>query len=115
MPGSANDLANLEGSQLVHKYGYQACVPSDGLVASGGTDLFLAGVKRWVKGGQVGVHSWQFTAEDGTTRVGTDFPREHTEHKRYLAYYDAICIPRQFYWKTLTYGGARLFRANVPC
>ena len=44
---------------MVRERGYRTIVPDNGLVASGGTDLFLAGVRREVRtNARVGVHSW---------------------------------------------------------
>ena len=45
-PGSANDYAMVKGARLIHQYGYRTCVPSDGNVEGGGTDMFVSGVER---------------------------------------------------------------------
>lgn len=77
--------------------GITTIVPSGGLVASGGTDLFLAGVQRIIEPGAcIGVHSW--AAEDFTA---TDIPRTSPEHDRYLDYYNDVGIDLAFYWFTL--------------
>jgi len=99
-PGSANDNAMVPGATRIHQLGYQTCVPSDGSVASGGTDMFAAGVKRFATpGSKIGIHSWG--TDDGP---GSDLPRNDPAHQRYLDFYDAICIPQEFYWETMSYG-----------
>jgi len=101
VPGSANDDASLAGSTLVHELGYSTCVPSNGMVASGGTDLFVAGVKRFASpGARIGIHSWSGSGDV----VGSDFPQDHPSHVPYLEYYDTIGIPKDFYWQTLSHG-----------
>lgn len=95
--GSLDDEANVAFARIVRDRGLATRVPSDGLVASGGTDLFLAGVTRVLESGAcVGVHSW--AADDFT---GTDLPRSDPEHNRYLDYYRDMGIDTAFYWFTL--------------
>lgn len=95
--GSADDAANLAFSRQVRALGFVTVVPSDGMVASGGTDLFLAGATRVLEPGAcMGVHSWsagEYTA--------TDLPRSDPEHAPYLTYYRDIGIDEDFYWFTL--------------
>lgn len=101
IPGSADDVANLKLARMVRDAGLRTVVPSDGMVASGGTDLFLAGTKRRAAPGAcIGVHSW---ATGGITGVqqATDFPRDDPEHQKYLSYYAEMGIPAAFYWYTL--------------
>ncbi len=95
--GSVDDVSNVEFSRVIREMGFTTVVPSDGLVASGGTDLFLAGTRRIIETGAcIGVHSW--AAEDFTA---TDLSRESAEHDRYLDYYDDIGIDPDFYWFTI--------------
>ncbi len=95
--GSVDDDANLQFGQAVRDLGLNTRVPSNGLVASGGTDLFLAGVERTLEPGAcIGVHEWaafSFTARD--------IPRDDPLHDVYLAYFDAVGIDQEFYWFTL--------------
>lgn len=98
VPGSADDDANLELAQMVRDRGLATVVPANGLVASGGTDLFLAGVEREVEPGAcLGVHSWAA----GDDLEGADLPDDDPEHDVYLDYYDGIGIDEDFYWFTL--------------
>ena len=96
-PGSVDDVSSVRASRIVRAHGLNTHVPSDGEVASGGTDFFQAGVKRTCeKGAKFGVHSWsEFGAE------GTDYPKDDEVHQMYLEYCDDMGIPRSFYWYTL--------------
>ena len=95
--GSVDDEANLKAASMVRARGLHTLIPADGLVASGGTDFFLAGVRRTVEAGaRIGVHSWS-----GLAVEGADLPRDHPEHQPYLRYYRAMGIPAEFYWYTL--------------
>lgn len=95
--GSVDDDANLEFGRQVRDLGIATLVPSDGLVASGGTDLFLAGTRRTLEPGAcVGVHAW---AADEFTAI--DLPRDDPLHAPYLEYYADLGINPEFYWFTL--------------
>jgi len=103
-PGSSNDGALVKGARLVHQYGYNTCVPSNGMVASGGTDMFVSGLERYATpGAKIGIHSWEATY-NGVETVGSDFPRDHWEHVMYLDLLEDTCIPYDFYWQTLKSG-----------
>lgn len=87
VPGSMNDEANLQASQLIFNKGYKMFLPQGGFVASGGTDMFLAGSIRVIEvtPNAVGVHSW---AEDEQGNVtATDYPVGHVKHQPYIDYY----------------------------
>ena len=59
VPGSENDEVNVQTARLVREARYTTYVPADGLIASGGVDLFAAGVERIAEpGAEVGVHAW---------------------------------------------------------
>lgn len=83
-PGSEDDVSNLQASQLIHNAGYKMYLPMDGWVASGATDMFLAGSTRVVEitPDPVGVHSWS----DGANEA-TDYPVGHSVHQLYIDYY----------------------------
>ena len=98
VPGSMDDDINLLASMEIRNRGINTHIPSDGMVASGGSDMFLAGVKRSLApGAKIGVHSWS----DGSGKAALDYPREHQAHVIYLDYYNAIGITTDFYWYTL--------------
>jgi len=101
VPGSANDEINVKGSKLVYDLELSTCLPSDGHVSSGGTDLFVAGYNQYATpGAEIGIHSWE--GDEGV--VGTDVPRDDPGHDLYLDFYDYVCVPRDFYWETMSYG-----------
>jgi pimeloyl-ACP methyl ester carboxylesterase len=98
VPGSMDDDVNLKASLEIRNRGIATHIPADGMVASGGTDMFLAGAKRTIdEGARLGVHSWS----DNSGKVALDYPRDHEEHVKYLDYYDVMGIPADFYWYTL--------------
>ena len=102
VPGSADDDANLEMSRTIRAQRLATLVPADGLVASGGTDMFLAGtIRELAQGACVGVHTWA----GGASEIGADLPLDHPEHQKYLEYYDEMGIDRAFYWYTLNAAG----------
>jgi hypothetical protein len=96
-PGSLDDFAALEAARLVREQGVDTHVGSEGEIASGAVDFFIAGVNRSVDdGGLVGVHSWS-----GGALEGNELPRDDPEHALYLDYYDEMGIDEAFYWFTL--------------
>lgn len=98
VPGSADDMTNLALGRMLRAARYTTYLPAGALVASGGTDLFLAGAARIVeRGAQVGVHSWD--GDSGT--AGDALPRDALDHTLYLDYYRDIGIDEGFYWFTL--------------
>ena len=99
--GSINDDVNLSLSSYVYENGYNTTLKEGGLVASGGTDFFLAGNKRTLeKNVKLGVHSWS----DGKKHA-TDFPKGHDNHTPYISYYKSIGMSQQeaedFYYFTI--------------
>ena len=59
VPGSVDDEINLLLGQRVRELGLDTHLVSRGMIASGGVDLFLAGVERTMESGaSIGVHSW---------------------------------------------------------
>ncbi|PKG37651.1 hypothetical protein [Psychromonas sp. Urea-02u-13] len=97
VPGSMDDEINLLASKVIRQHGLATHIPADGMVASGGTDMFLAGVERTIEAGaKIGVHAWA-----GGDKQATDYPKDHDEHKGYLKYYQEMGIPQAFYWFTI--------------
>ncbi|WP_052298056.1 hypothetical protein [Moritella sp. PE36] len=97
VPGSIDDEINLLASREIRKHGIATHIPADGMVASGGTDMFLAGIKRTIEpGAKIGVHSW-----GGGDLAATDYSRDHEVHVQYLDYYKEMNINTDFYWYTL--------------
>ena len=97
VPGSADDETNVALGRRLRDAGMTTYLPARGLVASGGTDLFLSGSRRIVEpGARVGVHSWSSPFGDGN-----EIPRDDPVHRLYLDYYRDMGIPEAFYWFTL--------------
>ena len=100
VPGSVDDDTNLALGRMLRRAGIATYLPARGTVASGGTDLFLSGVRRIVeRGARVGVHSW--STGDLRDPSAVSLPRDHPEHAKYLDYYRDMGIPEAFYWFTL--------------
>ena len=98
VPGSIDDVINLEASKEIRNRGINTYIPENGMVASGGTDMFLAGKLRDAHDtAKFGVHSWGGENDS----VALDFPRDDEEHVKYLDYYREMEIPEEFYWYTL--------------
>lgn len=95
--GSLDDEVNLQFSAMVRDMGLKTHVPTYGLIASGGTDLFLAGIERTLENGAcVGVHAWATDDYEAT-----DIPRDDPVHDEYLDYMNRMGIDEEFYWFTL--------------
>ena len=101
IPGSMDDETNLALGLELHRANVTMYLPKDAEIASGGTDLFLAGTRRIVeRGALIGVHSWSA----GLPFFGTaadELPRDHPDHELFLDYYRDIDISEDFYWYTL--------------
>jgi len=99
--GSADDEINLQLAATIHQKGINTHLMSGGEIASGGVDLFLAGVQR-SKGSntRIGVHSWA-----GDDETATDFHVGHANHVPYIQYYVSIGFSQQqaeaFYYFTI--------------
>ena len=102
-PGSEDDEANLEASTLIHEQGYKMYLPINGWIASGATDMFIAGSVRVaeITPDPVGVHAWG----DGGSIEATDFPEGHEYHQPYIEYYVSTGFTQQeaedFYYFTI--------------
>jgi hypothetical protein len=99
--GSKDDETNLKLSLLVHQFGINTHLEEGGIIASGGVDFFLAGIKRSKDiNTKIGVHSWS----DGN-KEATDFPNDHANHQPYIEYYQNIGFTVQeasdFYFFTI--------------
>lgn len=100
--GSINDDINLQLAKYIHQQNFNIHLNENGLIASGGTDLFLSGKKRTVgKNTKIGVHSWG----DGKNVKATDFPEGHKNHQPYIDYYKSIGFidkqAKDFYYFTI--------------
>ena len=99
--GSINDAVNMHTGRILREAGLNTKVLSDSEIASGGVDLFCAGVERIVEeGAKVGIHSW--CCVDDLTAI--EVPRDHPAHKDQIAYF-SMCLGdtlgTDFYFNTL--------------
>lgn len=108
VPGADDDDGAMSLYRFVRNQGMSTLVASDGLVASGGVDLFCAGVTRTVEpGAALLVHPW----EDDVLRSGRNVAMNHPIHQSYITYYRMMGIGDEFYRRTLF---APLSTVNVP-
>lgn len=93
---------NLVTGREIRRRGLGTCVPTGGLVASGGSDFLLSGVQRAVLPmGRVGVHAWAGDDGNGMEIQAGQFPMDSPQHLPFLSYYRDIGISDDFYWFTL--------------
>lgn len=93
VPGSLDDETNFALGRMLRAASVTTYLPSRGLVASGGTDRFLAGRRRIVeRSARVGVHSWASGSVNGD-----EVPRDEPRHQPYLRYYLDIGIAEAFF------------------
>lgn len=86
-PGTEDDRANLRLGRMIHDRGIATHVPSDGWVASGAVDLFLAGIRRTAEAtARFAVHSW----EDDTGRGPQDYAADAPKNRAYIDYYRTV-------------------------
>jgi len=101
VPGSVDDDSSLRACRLIRHHGLSTHVPSSGEIASGGVDMFCAGVQRTAEpGAMIGVHSWGGVGESGMAA-----PRDDEAHEMYLDYGREMGIPDDFYWFTIEAAG----------
>lgn len=100
VPGSLNDDINVFTGRLVREAGYSTLVPANGMIASGGVGLFVAGVQRTIEeGARVGVHAWSIPGEGINPTV---LPREHHAHRAQRSYFaEMLANGDAFYFFTL--------------
>ena len=97
VPGSLDDDTMIPLSYRVRELGLNTHLTSTSSVASGGTDLFLAGVERTIESGAyIGVHSWS----DGM-RDASEYPRSSPEHEANATYIRDMLGNDDFYWFTI--------------
>lgn len=98
VPGSLNDEVNIEMCTWIRDQKLNTYLKKDSHVASGGTDLFLAGVSRtYEQGAKVGVHSWR----SSTGKEAKDVPRDDKAHELYTNYTKKMLGSDRFYWFTI--------------
>ncbi|MCY4644038.1 MAG: hypothetical protein OXB88_05415 [Bacteriovoracales bacterium] len=113
IPGSGDDEGLAHYAPFIRIAGFNTYLPADGMIVSGGVDLFLTGVTRTVeRGGFVGVHSW---SGGGMTGYDIIDDRTNPSHKAYIDYTTKMLgdIGEDFYFFTLK--GADPLDGTVIC
>ncbi len=99
--GSVNDAVNMHTGRLLRQHGFTTKVLSDSDIASGGVDLFCAGIKRIVeKGAKIGVHSWCCVND----KTAIEIPKDHPAHQYQIEYFTRALGKKMgpdFYFYTL--------------
>jgi hypothetical protein len=110
VPGSDDDDAALRLYRAVRNRGMNTHVPANGIVASGGVDLFCAGVQRTTEPGSLLlVHPW----EDNRLGRGDQVPLSNSIHDFYRNYYREMGIGVGFYEHTLFAPRTNVRRGNT--
>ena len=99
--GSVNDAVNMHTGRILREAGLNTKVLKDSEIASGGVDLFCAGVERIVeKGAKLGIHSWCCVGN----LTAVDIPKAHPAHQYQIEYF-TMCLGEKmgpdFYFHTL--------------
>lgn len=102
VPGSNDDETNFKVGKLLREKGINTHIVDKGMIASGGVDFFLAGVKRTKEGTvKLGVHSWS----DSDGKQAIDFPESSSEHRPNIQYYEDLGYSKEwskdFYFFTI--------------
>lgn len=98
VPGSLDDETNFKMCNWIRKQGLNTYLKKDSHVASGGTDFFLAGVKRFYEeGAKIGVHSWR----DSMNNEAKDIPKDDKQHEMNRKYIEDMLGKDDFYWYTI--------------
>lgn len=99
VPGSCDDEANFPMAKWVREKGLNTYLTKDSIVASGGTDFFLAGNERTMEAGaKIGVHSWK---DVGTGKEAKEIPKDSPEHEMNRKYIEDMLGKDDFYWYTI--------------
>lgn len=100
VPGSMNDEVNVHAGRLVRAAGLTTLIPANGMAASGGVDLFAAGVTRVAEpGARLGIHAWCCWRG----KPAEEIERGHRAHAHQEAYFREMMGARgiDFYYRTL--------------
>lgn len=85
--GSSDDDTNYLLMKHVYDLNFNTHLQDNGIIASGGTDLFLSGRQRSIGvNTKIGVHAWS----DEDNNSATDYPVGHAVHTPYINSYVSI-------------------------
>ena len=96
-PGSIDEFNTLELAHYIREHRLNTHLLSNSAIASGGVDLFVAGVERTIeRGAQIGVHAWSDLSKDAS-----EYSRGSSEHKPYIDFTRQMLGSEEFYWFTV--------------
>lgn len=96
-PGSLDEFNTLALAQYIRQQQLNTHLLSNSAIASGGVDLFVAGVERTIeRGALIGVHAWTDLSKEAS-----EYPRDAAEHKPYLEFTRTMLGSEAFYWFTV--------------
>jgi len=100
VPGTLDTDASFAIGRAIRSNGLASVVPAGGFIASGGTDMFLAGVTRTISGPNTTKLRTYRRAFLGSRLYARqrDLPTSSPLHQPFLTYYSDIGIPDSFYW-----------------
>ena len=102
--GSINDEVNMQTGRLVRNAGLTTIIPTGSTVASGGVDLFCAGLQRFIEpSSALLVHSWGGIV-NGELVSAHELPVDHPGHVQQIAYFSEMLGQTDgpdFYWFTI--------------
>lgn len=98
--GSINDEETLRLGRYIRANGLDTHLVENGVAASGGVSLLLAGNNRSIGGGaHVGVHAWaQCRSRENICLSATDFPESDDAHALHRDYTQQMLGNDDFYW-----------------
>ena len=104
--GSVDDECTLNLGREIRRRGINTHLIEDGVLASGGVSLFLAGSRRTVEATPLlGVHSWQHCSQSGdqpaTCTDASDYPASDEQHLLHKSYISEMLGSDAFYWHSI--------------
>lgn len=100
--GSINDQDTIKLGHYIRRQGLDTHLIANGVAASGGVSLYLAGVNRSVgEGAHIGVHAWAQCSGDGESlecKQANSFPKDDDAHDLHRDYIHQMLGSDHFYW-----------------
>ncbi len=98
VPGSHHDENNHKAWRILRAMWINTLIKRFGFVASGGTDLLMAGKERVIKDwAQIWVHAWTSPTNPESWTLSTT----HSAHNEYVSYFQDMWIDTNLYRWTL--------------